>query len=87
MKTTLELPDELMRALKIRAANEGRRLKDVVATVISDGLAHPAAPAGPSRVQFPLVSCNHEASPGTEMTPRVAEILALEEAAGTGGAA
>ncbi len=29
MKTTLELPDELMREVKIRAAVEGRKLKDV----------------------------------------------------------
>jgi len=38
MKTTLELPDELMRAVKIRAAQTDRKLKDVVAQLIELGL-------------------------------------------------
>lgn len=42
MKTTLDLPDDLMRAVKIRAAQDNRRLKDVLAEVISRGLAAPA---------------------------------------------
>lgn len=44
MKTTLELPDPLMRAVKIRAAQTDRKLKDVVADLIQRGLeAVPAA--------------------------------------------
>ena len=44
MKTTLELPDELMRHLKVRAAQTDRTLKDVVTEVIRRGLeAVPAA--------------------------------------------
>jgi plasmid stability protein len=31
MKTTLDLPDPLMRKIKVRAAGEGRKLKDLVA--------------------------------------------------------
>lgn len=38
MKTTLELPDELMRAVKVRAATTDRKLKDVVAEAIARGL-------------------------------------------------
>lgn len=38
MKTTLELPDKLMRAVKIRAAKTDRKLKDVVAELIERGL-------------------------------------------------
>lgn len=38
MKTTLELPDELMRHLKVRAAQTDRTLKDVVTDVIRRGL-------------------------------------------------
>lgn len=38
MKTTLELPDELMRKLRIRAAESDRRLKDVVTEVLERGL-------------------------------------------------
>ncbi len=81
MKTTLELPDELMRAVKIRAAQENRRLKDVLAEVIRSGLAQPRPAEGSlRRVVLPLVECAHEASPDTEMTPeRVAEVLLAEE--------
>ncbi len=42
MKTTLELPDELMRAVKIRAAERNQRLKDVVADALRAALAAPA---------------------------------------------
>lgn len=41
MKTTLEIPDELMRAVKIRAAANDRKLKDVVAELIRRGLENP----------------------------------------------
>ena len=38
MKTTLDLPDDLMREVKIRAATQGRKLKDVVTDAIRTGL-------------------------------------------------
>ena len=48
MKTTLDLPDELMRAVKIRAAERNLRLKDIVADALHAALAAPAtAPAEP----------------------------------------
>lgn len=83
MKTTLELPDELMRAVKVRAANQGRRLKEVVADLLRRGLAEERRGDGPvqRRVRLPLVVCAHAARPEREMTPnRVAEVLAREEA-------
>ncbi|HEX6511347.1 MAG TPA: antitoxin [Chloroflexota bacterium] len=82
MKTTLELPDELMRALKIRAASDNRRLKDVVTEVIKRGLteSRPPTDSGSRRVALPLVECAHAARPGEEMTPeRVAETLLEQE--------
>lgn len=82
VKTTLDLPDELMRAAKIRAANEGRRLKDVVADLLRRGLAAEAKPAPRlrRRVRVPLIECAHDARPDQEMTPkRVAEVLADED--------
>jgi len=39
MKTTLDLPDDLMRGMKIRAATQGRKLKEVIADAIRDSLA------------------------------------------------
>ena len=38
MKTTIELPDELMRQIKIRAAASDRKLKDTVEELIRRGL-------------------------------------------------
>jgi plasmid stability protein len=84
MKTTLDLPDDVMRAVKIRAVEENRRLKDTIADLLRRGLA--VGPGGPAparrRVRLPLVECAHEARPGEEMTPeRVADALLQEEAA------
>ncbi|MHB1987311.1 MAG: antitoxin [Acidimicrobiales bacterium] len=88
MKTTVELPDELVREVKVRAAREGRRLKDVMAEVVRRGLADSPGRKGTSssQVRLPLVQCAHRATPSREMTPeRTAEILLAAEvgAAGT----
>ena len=56
----MELPDELVRAVKIRAVNEGRRIKDVVADLISRGLAQPT----PERVAALLDQADAEAARG-----------------------
>jgi len=42
MKTTLDLPDDLMREVKIRAATQGRKIKDLIAEAIRDSFASPA---------------------------------------------
>ncbi len=47
MKTTLELPDELMRAIKVQAAATDRKLKDVVAELITRGLQTPPSASEP----------------------------------------
>lgn len=38
MKTTLNLPDYLITEVKIRAANEKRKMKDVIADALERGL-------------------------------------------------
>ena len=38
MKTTLDLPDELMREVKIRAVMEDRKLKDLIPDLLQRGL-------------------------------------------------
>ncbi len=83
MKTTLDLPDELVHAAKIRAAKEGRRLKDVVADLLRRGLAEEPKSAGrmQRKVRLPLVECAHDARREREMTPkRMADALAQEDA-------
>jgi hypothetical protein len=39
MKTTLDLPDDLMREVKIRAVHEQKKLKDAIADFIRKGMA------------------------------------------------
>ncbi|MBK6961859.1 MAG: hypothetical protein IPH23_12125 [Gammaproteobacteria bacterium] len=46
MKTTLELPDPLLRRVKVRAAQTDRKLKDVVAELIEKGLDAVTAAGG-----------------------------------------
>ncbi len=82
MKTTIELPDDLIRAVKMRAVAEDRKLKDVMAELLEKGLAKPSRDAGPvrHRVEFPIVRVAHPAPPGEELTPeRMKEILLQEE--------
>jgi plasmid stability protein len=72
-----------MRALRIQAAREGRKLKDVVSDVLRAGVEGTGGAGSQvrSRVSLPLVECAHGASPGEEVTPeRAAEILLAQEA-------
>ena len=83
MKTTLDLPDDLMRAVKIRAINEHRKLGAMIAELLRRGLRADAEHPGGihTRVRLPLVQCAHAASAGTELTPaRVADALLEQEA-------
>jgi len=44
MRTTVDLPDDLLRRVKSRAALEGLKLKDLIARFIEQGLRQGAAP-------------------------------------------
>jgi hypothetical protein len=83
MKTTLDLPDELMRAIKMRAAKENRKLKDLIAELLRQGLAVQMERSGGRghRVELPLIRVAHTANRDEEMTPdRVSKVLLEEEA-------
>ena len=82
MRTTLDLPDDLMRDIKIRAVKENRKLKEAIADLLRRGLSHRTGkpPRVRHRVGLPLVQCAHEARSAEEMTPeRVARVLLEEE--------
>jgi len=90
MKTALDLPDELARAIKIRAAQEGRKLKDVVADLLRRGLdaATDSTTEPISRLTLdaisglPTVTCRHSARIADRLTPnKVATILLEQEVA------
>jgi plasmid stability protein len=88
MKTTLDLPDALVKQVKLRALRNGRKLKDEVADLLRKGLAAATEPAGlaplitkDKKTGLPLIECNHPAAPQEEMMPkRVADILLAQEA-------
>ena len=83
VKTTLELPDDLIRAMKIRALDEGRKLKDMAAELIRRGLEQPALPAPTRRqVKLPLIVAEPGA-PAFSMTGEdIDRVLAEGEAEG-----
>ena len=88
MKTTLDLPDDLVRAMKLRALLQGRTLRDLVADFLRQGLGMAApqttqSPAPGSMVEtapngLPTIRCNIPA-PATAMD--LQDLLALEQEA------
>lgn len=66
MKTTLELPDELYREIKLKAVREDRTIKDVTTDLLRRGLAAPEGASSGHRVSFPLVECS---APKDGLTP------------------
>jgi hypothetical protein len=80
VKTTVELPDDLMRDLKIKAAREDRKLKDVMAELLRQSLYVESKPQKPlNRLTFPLFESTHAAAPGMTLTPDELDALLLEE--------
>lgn len=58
MKTTFDLPEELVREMKFRAVREGRKLRDVAEEVFRKGLAAASAPHGGgnrNRISLPII--------------------------------
>lgn len=84
MKTTLDLPEQLVREMKLRAVREGRKLKEVARDALTAGLAAGEGPARKpveivkdKKTGLPVIRCQRAAN----LTPRrVAEILAMQEA-------
>ena len=86
MKTTFDLPDDLVQELKLRSVHERRKLKDVAAQAIRRGLQlkepdltdPPPLPEGLllNEHGFPVYRCRPDA-PATRMTAR--ELIALEQ--------
>ena len=88
MKTTLELPDALMKQVKIRAVREGKKLKDAVADLLRKGLASSKAPVlrphgrksprvfKDEKTGLPVILCDPQA-PASKMTTE--ELIALEQ--------
>ena len=82
MKTTFDLPEDLVRKMKLRAVREGKKLKEVATEVVRRGLEAPPtgkAPTG-TRVKLPLIMCER-AAPDAELNPeQITEVLVSQEA-------
>ena len=86
MKTTLDLPDELIREVKLRAVVQGRTVKELVAELLRQGLGvvplgRPEKPPVSSMVEIgerglPVIRCRSHA-PAAGMS--VEELLGLEQ--------
>lgn len=82
MKTTLDLPDDLVRQLKFRALSDGRSLKDLVADMLRDSLTAPPKEAAiiVEERGLPVVRAQYKVHPGQEMTPeKIADLLLEQE--------
>lgn len=80
MKTTLDIPDDLLRTMKMQAVQEGRKFKDVAVEIFRRGLTRmppPASRPARHRVKLPLI----KAEPGArtfELTGERIHELELE---------
>ena len=54
MKTTLDLPDDLMVRVKIHAVHERKKLKDAIAELLERGMTSPSSRRAPERLPEPL---------------------------------
>jgi hypothetical protein len=66
MRTTVDMPTELMQAAKVRAAERGETLKDLVTRAVARELHVLARPPRAGRVSLPLIG--REASPSVNVT-------------------
>ena len=82
VKTTMDLPEDLIREMKFRAVREGRKLRDVAEEVLRRGLAAQATPAGGSirqRVKLPIIPCPPGAKPFELSGDRLLELATEAE--------
>jgi hypothetical protein len=67
MRTTIDMPDALMRAAKARAAERGESLKELVNRALAHELGLPSAPNRKTgRITLPLVA--RDAAPAVLVT-------------------
>lgn len=83
MRTTLELPDDLVRAMKIRAAQTDSTLTSVITQALRAGL-DAESPSRRERVTFPLVRGTKVAAADDLSPERIADLDAEPEVGSTG---
>lgn len=81
MRTTLELPDEIMRAVKVRAAQRDITLTQAISELLRSGLSASEQPQTGHRVRLPLVKTGAATVDDALSPDRIAELLADSERA------
>lgn len=79
MRTTVQLPQDLLRAAKAEAATRGETLKEFLERAVTHELGEATVPPRRGRVQLPLVDSDN---PGTVdlSNAEIEAILAAEDA-------
>lgn len=78
MKMTFDLPADIAQRLRVIAAEEGIKLKDLMAEACRQFISQHKKPkkTKADKLPFPIIKGGHPPKPGEELTPeRVAEIL------------
>ena len=85
MKTTVEIPDELMKAIKLRAIQEGKKLNEIMPELLTRGLKDNEPKLSKARIGLdkrtglPVIFCKK--APKGDLTPaQLSEILLEQEA-------
>ena len=83
MKTTIDLPDDLLTDIKVEAARTHRKLKDLVPELLRNGLEVQRASVEPSTVKGQAwidswVALGRAATGGRQDGPTATEILARD---------
>lgn len=89
MRTTVELPEDLLNEVKVRAAHDGREWTETVADLLRKGLAAEALGSSElpglsiqrhPRTGLPVIDCPFAAPDEMEATPdRVTDVLLRQE--------
>jgi hypothetical protein len=80
MRTTLDLPDDLFRKVKAKAAVEGTSLKTLLRRYIEGGLRHPVTLPGKTskRSPLPIIKARNR-KPIPNLTPQLQSALEEEQ--------
>jgi len=90
MKTTIDLPDDLLRQLKLRAVQDRRKLRELAAELLRTGLAAPSNSESPGQTAvlkdkktgLPVIQCRRAPAPNRQPTPgQIADLLTAQEIA------
>lgn len=81
MRTTLDLPDPLMREVKARAALEGLKLKEYFANLVQAALQRPVGSAATQRSAAPVFNRAHAKPIPAMSNAQLSAIMDAEDAA------